>query len=408
MGIETVQAKFTALAPVLTERSRRLRAATEARALGHGGIALVVRATGISRSTIQRGMREIRGDPGGDAGPPLSPARTRRSGGGRKPVVETDPGLLADLDALVEPTAAGAPDSPLRWTTKSVRTLAAALQAMGHQVSYTVVAELLHALGYRLQANQKRREGTASPDRDAQFRYIADQARRSQARGQPVISVDTKKKELVGDFKNPGRVWRPSGDPEPVRVHDFVIPDQGKAIPYGVYDLQRNEGWVSVGIDHDTARFAVNAIRRWWQRMGRAAYPGATALLITADAGGSSGARLRLWKWEVQQFATRTGLAITVCHFPPGTSKWNKIEHRLFSHIAMNWRGRPLVSLAAIVSLIGATTSTAGLRVRSELDPGRYPGGVVVTDAQMATLNLERHRFHGDWNYTIHPNAKRA
>lgn len=403
MGIETVQAKFTALVPVLTERSRRLWAATEARALGHGGIALVVRATGISRSTIQRGMRELRGDD-----PPLTPGRTRRPGGGRTPVIETDPGLLAALDALVEPTAAGDPDSPLRWTTKSARTPAAALQAMGHRVSYTVVAELLHALGYRLQANQKRREGTASPDRDAQFRYIAAAARRSQAQGQPVISVDTKKKELVGDFKNPGRTWRPRGDPEPVRVHDFVIPEQGKAIPYGVYDLQRNEGWVSVGVEHDTASFAVRAIRRWWQRMGRRAYPEATSLLITADAGGSNGARLRLWKWELQQFATRTGLPITVCHFPPGTSKWNKIEHRLFSHIAMNWRGRPLVNLATIVSLIGATTSTAGLRVRSELDPGHYPGGVAVSEAQMATLNLERHRFHGDWNYTIHPNTKRA
>jgi hypothetical protein len=408
MTIETLQAKFTALAPVLTERSRRVWAATEAKALGHGGIALVERATGISRSTIQRGMRELAAGAAEAGGEALSPARTRRPGGGRKPLVETAPGLLADLDALVEPTAAGDPDSPLRWTTKSVRTLAAALQAMGHTVSYTVVAELLHTLGYSLQANQKTREGIAHPDRDAQFRYIAEQVRRFQTQGQPVISVDTKKKELVGDFKNAGRHWRPTGEPEPVRVHDFVIPEQGKAIPYGVYDLQRNEGWVSVGIDHDTASFAVNAIRRWWQRMGRPAYPGAATLLITADAGGSNGARLRLWKWELQRFANRTGLTITVCHFPPGTSKWNKIEHRLFSHIAMNWRGRPLVSLAAIVSLIGATRSTAGLRVRSELDPGRYPGGVVVTDAQLATLNLERHRFHGDWNYTIHPMDRRS
>jgi hypothetical protein len=400
MDVATLRGKFSALAPVLNERSRRVWAATEAQALGHGGIAVVARATRMARSTIQRGLRELAADE------PLPPERTRRPGAGRKPATEQHPGLLADLDALVEPTASGDPDSPLRWTTKSVRTLAAALQAMGHAVSHTVVAGLLHGLGYSLQANQKSREGTSHPDRDAQFRYITAQARRCQRRGHPAISVDTKKKELVGDFKNAGRAWRPAGTPERVRVHDFVIPDQGKAIPYGIYDLQRDEGWVSVGVDHDTASFAVNAIRRWWQRMGRAAYSGATTLLITADAGGSNGARLRLWKWELQQFANRTGLTITVCHFPPGTSKWNKIEHRLFSHIAMNWRGRPLVSLAAIVSLIGATTSTSGLRVRSELDPGQYPSGVAVTDQQMAQLNLDRHRFHGDWNYTLHPRRR--
>jgi len=320
--------------------------------------------------------------------------------------------LLADLDALVEPTAPGDPDSPLRWTSKSVRTLAVALEALGHTVSHTVVAELLDTLGYSLQGNAKTREGRQHPDRDAQFRYIARVVRQSQTRWQPTISVDTKKKELVGDFKNGGRPWRPKGTPAPVRVHDFVIPATrhagGKAIPYGVYDLHRNEGWVSLGIDHDTASFAVNTIRRWWQRMGRPAYPRATSLLITADAGGSNGARLRLWKWELQQFATRTGLAITVCHFPPGTSKWNRIEHRLFSHIAMNWRGTPLVNLATIVSLIGSTHSRSGLRVRSEVDRGRYPGGVTVTNAQLASVRLERHRFHGDWNYTIHPATKRA
>jgi len=405
MDAATVQAKFVALAPMFTERSRRAWAATEARALGHGGIAVVARATGISRATIQRGLRELEAR---NAAAPLAPDRTRRPGGGRKAVIETDASLLADLEGLVEPTAAGDPDSPLRWTAKSVRTLAAALQAMGHAVSHTLVAALLQELGYSLQANRKTREGPPHPDRDAQFRYIAAQVRRCHQQASPAISVDTKKKELVGDFKNAGRDWRPAGEPTPVRVHDFVLPDQGKAIPYGVYDLHRNEGWVSVGIDHDTAHFAVNAIRRWWQVMGRPADGGTGALLITADAGGSNGARLRLWKWELQQFATRTGLSITVCHFPPGTSKWNKIEHRLFSHIALNWRGTPLVSLATIVSLIGSTRSTTGLRVRSEVDRAPYPGGVRVTDAQMAQIALERHHFHGDWNYTIHPRRRQS
>ncbi len=397
-----LRSKHAALAPVFTERSRRVWAATEARAIGHGGIALVERATGISRSTIQRGLRELDADA-------LAPERTRKAGGGRKRVTTLDPTLLRDLDALVEPTAPGDPDSPLRWSSKSVRTLAVALQAFGHDVSHTVVAELLHELGYSLQGNVKTREGRQHPDRDAQFRYIADTVTRSQRRKQPTISVDTKKKELIGDFKNGGRAWRPTGRPERVRVHDFVIaaPGHGKAIPYGVYDLHRDEGWVSVGVDHDTASFAVNAIRRWWGRMGRSAYPRARSLVITADAGGSNGTRLRLWKWELQRFANRTGLAITVCHFPPGTSKWNRIEHRLFSHIAMNWRGTPLVNLATVVSLIGSTHSRSGLRVRSEVDRGRYPGGVTVTDMQMATIQLQRHQFHGDWNYTIHPISKR-
>ncbi len=279
---------------------------------------------------------------------------------------------------------------------------------MGHNVSAHLVADQLHAAGYSLQLNQKTREGSAHPDRDAQFRYLNAAVVRHQRRHQPVISVDTKKKELVGDFKNGGREWRPKDQPEPVRVHDFLIPEMGKAIPYGVYDLKRNEGWVSVGIDHDTATFAVRAIRRWWEVMGRSAYPRATSLLITADCGGSNGARVRLWKWELQQFADRTGLTLTVCHFPPGTSKWNRIEHRLFSHIAMNWRGKPLVSLAVIVSLIGATTSTSGLRVRSELDKGRYPDGVQVSDEQMAQILLEPHKFHGDWNYTIQPHRTRT
>ena len=399
----TLRSKHAALAPVFTERSRRVWAATEARAIGYGGIALVEHATGISRATIQRGLREL------DADAPLLPGRTRKAGGGRKRATALDKTLLTDLDALVEPTAPGDPESPLRWTSKSVRTLAVALEALGHTVSHTVVAELLHKLGYSLQGNAKTREGRQHPDRDAQFRYIAETVSRCEKRKQPTISVDTKKKELIGDFKNGGRAWRPKGTPARVRVHDFVIraPGHGKAIPYGVYDLHRNEGWVSVGIDHDTASFAVNAIRRWWQRMGRPAYPQARSRLITADAGGSNGTRLRLWKWELQRFANRTGLAITVCHFPPGTSKWNRIEHRLFSHIAMNWRGTPLVNLATIVSLIGSTHSRAGLRVRSEIDRGRYPGGVTVTDPQMATVRLERHRFHGEWNYTIRPAFKR-
>jgi len=398
-----LRSKHAALAPMLTERSRRIWAATEARAIGHGGIALVERATGISRSTIQRGLREL------DADARLAPGRTRKAGGGRKRVTTLDPTLLRDLDALVEPTAPGDPDSPLRWSSKSVRTLAIALHALGHHVSHTVVAELLQQLGYSLQGNVKTREGHQHPDRDAQFRYIADTVKQSQRRKQPTISVDTKKKELIGDFKNGGRAWRPKGTPERVRVHDFVIaaPGHGKAIPYGVYDLHRDEGWVSVGIDHDTASFAVNAIRRWWHLMGRSAYPQARSLVITADAGGSNGTRLKLWKWELQRFANRTGLTITVCHFPPGTSKWNRIEHRRFSHIAMNWRGTPLVNLATIVSLIGSTHSRAGLRVRSELDRGRYPGGVTLTDAQMAAIRLERHQFHGDWNYTIQPMSKR-
>lgn len=389
--------KFARLAPALNERTRRLWAATEALALGHGGIGQVERATGVSRSTIARGIRAL------DADPPLDPERTRQPGGGRKRVVDQDPTLLIDLEGLVEPTTSGAPDAPLRWTSKSVRHLAEDLRALGHSVSHPVIAELLHEWGYSLQANRKTREGPQHPDRDAQFQYINDTVRRVQRQGHPVISVDTKKKELIGDFKNAGREWRPSGDPEPVRVHDFLIPAQGKAIPYGVYDLTRNEGWVSVGIDHDTARFAVNAIRRWWQVMGRRAYPKATSLMITADAGGSNGPRVRLWKWELQQFANRTGLSLTVCHFPPGTSKWNQIEHRLFSFIATNWRGKPLRSLATIVSLIGATKTTAGLRVRSEIDHGKYPMAVAITDEQMAHLALKSHRFHGEWNYTILP-----
>jgi transposase len=394
------RAKYQALAPTLTERARRIWAATEARAAGWGGISGVARATGLSYSTIQRGLQELK------TNRPLAPGRIRRPGGGRKKAVDKDPTLLADLEGLVEPTASGDPMSPLRWTSKSVRQLAAGLQRMGHQVSRQLVAELLAAAGYSLQANRKTREGPAHPDRDAQFRYITQQVRRFQTATQPVISVDTKKKELVGDFKNAGRQWRPKGQPTPVRVHDFLIPARGKAIPYGVYDLTRNAGWVGVGIDHDTATFAVRTIGRWWRRMGQPRYRRARSLLITADAGGSNGARVRLWKWELQELADRTGLAITVCHLPPGTSKWNKIEHRLFSYISRNWRGQPLVSLAVIVNLIARTRTTAGLRVRCELDHGAYPKGEIVTDAQMATLQLGPHRFHGDWNYTITPRRR--
>ncbi len=397
MDTDTIRAKYEALAPVLTERSRRLWAATEAKSLGHGGIAVVIRATGISRSTISRGLQELA------SGAAVEPQRVRRRGGGRQRTTDKDPTLLTHLTALLEATTAGLPDAPLRWTSKSTRKLAAELQAMGHTISATLVAELLVQQGYTLQANRKTREGSQHPDRDAQFHYLNDQIHGAQQRGEPVISVDTKKKELVGDFKNPGREWRPKGTPERVRVHDFVIPEQGKAIPYGVYDLSRDEGWVSVGIDHDTASFAMNAIRSWWQKMGRTVYGGASHLTVTADGGGSNGSRSRLWKWELQQFANRTGLTITVCHYPPGTSKWNKIEHRLFSYIAMNWRGKALTSLATIVSLIGTTTTTSGLRVRSEIDKRSYPKGVTITDEQMQQLHLKRHQFHGDWNYTIHP-----
>ena len=402
MDLKTLRRKYKGLRSVLTERSRRLWAASEATALGHGGIGLVEQATGISRSTISRGMREL-----DTAGAALPAERTRRPGGGRKRTVDTDDRLAADLDALVEPTTSGDPDSPLRWTSKSVRRLATELQAMGHTVSYRLVAQLLNAADYSLQANRKTREGPQHPDRDDQFQYLNEQVRRFQRQHRPAISVDTKKKERIGDFKNPGREWRPKGNPEAVRVHDFLIKAHGKAVPYGVYDITRNEGWVSVGIDHDTASVAVHTIRRWWQRMGRRAYPDTTALLITADVGGSNGSRVRRWKWELQQFANRTGLAITVCHFPPGTSKWNKIEHRLFSDIAMNWRGKPLVDLVTIISLIGDTTTEDGLRVRSDVDPGRYPNGVVVRDDQMAQIQLEPHAFHGDWNYTIRPRGKK-
>jgi len=399
VNLRVLRQKYSALAPALNERSRRLWGAIEAKSIGHGGIALVERAVAISRSTISRGIKEIE-----SAQKRMGAAHIRRPGGGRKKTAQKDTTLRAELVALVEPSVAGDPQSPLRWTSKSLRKLAAELQAMGHATSHRMVAELLVEAEYSLQANRKSvEEGKRHPDRDGQFRYINEQVQQFQRICQPVISVDTKKKELVGNFKNAGKEWRPKGEPERVRVHDFLIEKNGKTAPYGVYDITRNAGWVGVGIDHDTASFAVRTIRRWWQVMGRARYPQAKELLITADSGGSNGARVRLWKWELQKFANATGKAITVCHLPPGTSKWNKIEHRLFSYITMNWRGRPLLSLATIVNLIASTRTKEGLRVRCELDKGRYPKGVKISDEQLAKINLHRHRFHGDWNYTIRP-----
>jgi hypothetical protein len=392
--------RYARVAGSLDERARRALAASEARSVGHGGITLVARATGLSRKAISLGLRELRGEV------PVAPAgRVRRPGAGRKSLETDDPTLRADLEALIEPTTRGHPESPLRWTTKSLRQLAAALQQMGHQVSHQTVATLLKEMQYSLQGNRKTQEGAQHPDRDAQFAYINQRAQEALAAGDPVISVDTKKKELVGHFKNVGREWQPQGQAEEVRVHDFVGQAEGRATPFGVYDLGRNEGWVNVGIDHDTATFAVESIRRWWLGAGWTRYPHTHRLLITADGGGSNGARLRLWKYELQQLASETGLTITVCHYPPGTSKWNKIEHRLFSFITQNWRGRPLVSYAVLLSLIAATTTRTGLRVESYLDTNLYPTGRTPTDAQMATVQLDRHAFHGDWNYTISPHA---
>ena len=403
MEIEGLRAKFSALLPTLNERNRRIYAATEARALGRGGITIVARISGLAHSTIARGMQELRGEL-----PSAGAKRIRREGGGRKAAIENDKRLLADLEGLVEPGSRGDPMSPLRWSLKSTRVLSRQLCRMGHQVSHTLVAKLLREADYSLQGNQKTREGTRHRDRDAQFKYINERVLRQQRRGQPVISVDTKKKELVGDFKNSGREWRPKGLPRRVRVHDFIIPENGKVAPYGVYDLARNEGWVSVGIDHDTAAFAVQSIERWWRKMGRPVYAKATSLLITADSGGSNASRSRLWKWELQRLANRTGLSISVCHFPPGTSKWNKVEHRLFSFISSNWRGQPLTSLAVIVNLIGSTKTRQGLRVRCEVDSGTYPKGVKVTDSQLASVTFKPDAFHGDWNYTIRPHLRKT
>lgn len=389
--------RFRALAGELNERQRRLWAAAEARSHGRGGIAATARATGMHVETIRLGIREL------ESGEALEPGRVRKPGGGRKPLSETDPTLVRDLERLLEEDSRGDPEQPLRWTAKSVRQLADALREAGHEVHFTSVAKLLRSLGYSLQANAKRKEGAQHPDRDGQFRHIAATAKAAIAARQPVISVDTKKKELVGDFKNAGREWRPKGKPVPVRVHDFKDPELGKAIPYGVYDLADDTGWVSVGIDHDTAAFAVSSIRSWWEHLGHERYPQAKRLTITADCGGSNGNRTRLWKVELQRLADEIGLEISVCHFPPGTSKWNKIEHRLFSFISMNWRGKPLTSLEAIVNLIGATTTKSGLEVYARLDEGSYPDKVKVSDAELAAVELHGADFHPEWNYTIKP-----
>ena len=373
-------------------------AAAEARAAGYGGIVAVWRATGIAPSTIGRGLEELASGSG------AALTQVRHPGGGRKPLTEHDRGLLTALLALIEPTERGDPETPLRWTCKSLRRLAAELCEQGHPISHTVVGELLKELNFSLQGNRKTREGDSHADRDAQFRYINKVTKAALATQQPVISVDTKKKELVGDFKNAGREWRPRGQPEEVRVHDFLIKELGRAVPYGVYDLAADVGWVSVGIDHDTAAFAVQTIRRWWQDVGRIRYPEAKRLVITADGGGSNGSRLRLWKRELQRLASEIGINITVSHFPPGTSKWNKIEHRLFSFISQNWRAKPLISYRVIVNLIAATTTRSGLSVHCELDPNRYPKGILVSDEELAAINIKRANFHGEWNYTIAPN----
>ena len=398
---ESLAQKFTDLWPHLNERQRRLVVGAEAKALGRGGVTAAARAAGISRPTVQRAMAELAEPPEG-----MGPARSRRPGGGRKRAVDLDVGLVEALEALVDPDSRGDPESPLRWTTKSTRTLADALVASGHPVSHVRVAEILHSLHYSLQGNAKTTEGAQHPDRDAQFRYINNQAKSRLRRDLPVISVDTKKKELVGEdpgYKNGGREWQPQGSPVAVGVHDFPNPAIGKAVPYGVYDIGANAGWVLVGSDGDTAAFAVQALRRWWQSMGSEAYPNATKLLICADAGGSNSYRTRLWKTELSGLATETGLTITVCHFPPGTSKWNKVEHRLFSNITMNWRGRPLTSHQAVVELIAATTTRTGLTVKAELDSNPYPRGIKVTDTELAAVRIRPHRFHGEWNYDIRP-----
>jgi Rhodopirellula transposase DDE domain len=399
-----LERRFAQLAPHLDERLRRLWAAAEANALGFGGAVAVERCTGVSRRAIRVGGRELAAAKP-DAGLAAGRGRIRRAGGGRKKATEKEPRLLASLLALVEPGTRGDPENPLRWTSKSVRHLATELKRQGMKASHQLVAELLMAEGYSLQANVKIREGGAHPDRNAQFEHINERIRVAQAEGQPVISVDTKKKELVGDFKNSGREWHPKGRPEAVRVHDFIIPEMGRANPYGVYDLAHNQAWVSVGTDHDTAAFAVGTIRRWWESMGSALYPHATRLHITADGGGSNGSRNRLWKRELQALANDTGLRIEVTHLPPGTSKWNKIEHRLFSFISQNWRGKPLISHEVIVQLIAATTNRKGLTVRAEVDPTPYPPGLKVSDGEMASLRLEPASFHGEWNYALRPNT---
>ena len=402
-----IEAKFQALSGRLDEASLRLWTAVEARSLGRGGISAVTKATGFSRTTIHAGLAELNTGARVPVTPPGTRPRIRAPGGGRKKLTSKDARLLDDLDALVEPTARGDPVSPLRWTCKSTRRLAEELRAQGHEVSQRTVCDLLTQMNYSLQSPRKTREGGQHADRDAQFMHIARTVSDYQATSDPVISVDTKKKELIGDFKNGGREWQPQGQPETVRVHDFVDPELGKVAPYGVYDLTNNAGWVSVGIDHDTAEFAVESIRRWWCEMGEASYPQARRLLITADGGGSNGHRVRLWKRELQRLADELNLTIQVCHFPPGTSKWNKIEHRMFCHITANWRGRPLVSRQVVVNLIGNTRTREGLQIKAALDENTYTKGIKVSDEELASLALERDEFHGEWNYRFRPREKR-
>jgi hypothetical protein len=394
-----LQAKLLGVWPLLDERTRRLMAANEARALGHGGISQVSRACGLSRKAIAKGIREI------EAGTAPAPGRIRQPGAGRKKITAHDPGLMPAMERLIEPETRGDPQSPLRWTCKSTRTLAAQLTRQKHPISHMKVAQLLHQQGYSLQGNRKTEEGGDHPDRDAQFRHINTQVRRALAKGTPVISVDTKKKELVGNYENKGRKWLPAKKPVKVQGHDFPHPDVPRAYPYGIYDLERNRGFVNVGTDHDTGAFAVASIRGWWRHEGRRLYPKAKRVLITADGGGSNGSRLRLWKLELQKLANDTGLSLSVCHFPPGTSKWNKIEHRLFSFISSNWRGEPLRDYETIVKLISGTATATGLKVTCRLDRRKYPTGRKVTDEEMKHVNLERHNFHGEWNYTIQPRA---
>ncbi|MDZ4799882.1 MAG: ISAzo13 family transposase [Bryobacteraceae bacterium] len=396
-GIAGVRQRFAALESVIDERTRRLLVAAESSAWGAGGISVVSQATGVSRQVIRQGLRELKELPVAPAG------RIRRAGGGRKKSRQKDPSLVGDLERLLEPLTQGDPQSSLRWTCKSVRNLADELKRQGHQISYPVVAELLHELGYSLQSSRKTKESSSHLDRNQQFEYINARVERSINMSQPVISVDTKKKELAGDFKNHGSDWRPRGDPEKAQTHDFAIPELGRVAPYGVYDLAANSGWVSVGLDHDTASFAVETIRRWWHAMGQERYPHAKQLLITADGGGSNGSRLRLWKLELQKLADETRLIIAVSHFPPGTSKWNKIEHRLFSFISKNWRGQPLTSLEVIVSLIAGTATRKGLKVHAEIDGHTYLPGTKVSESAMAEINLRRDPFHSEWNYEIHP-----
>lgn len=398
----TIQIKYEQLAPYLNETSIRMWTAVEALSLGHGGVTSVARATGLSRTTIHAGISELQQSESENFEVEEYGA-VRRQGGGRKPITESDLTLLEDLESLVDPTTRGDPESPLRWTTKSTTKLANQLQVMGHQVSQRTVCRLLWELGYSLQSNRKTHEGTHHLDRDAQFEQISQTVKQFGQRQQPVISVDAKKKELIGDYKQTGVEWEPKGEPTPVKMHDFADKQLGKVIPYGVYDLSQNQGWVSVGVDHDTAQLAVATIRQWWQQMGQAIYPDASELLITADCGGSNSYRARLWKWELQQLATELGLCLQVCHFPPGTSKWNKIEHRLFSQITQNWRGKPLVSREVVVNLIANTTTTTGLKVMAALDEGHYPTGIEITDEQFQSINLERADFHGEWNYKILP-----